>query len=70
MKQSDLLAIAIIDARLASARAAREVSLAKGRAECAAAAAALPSMRLAAIVAGVAIAAHIAVAVAYVISRA
>jgi hypothetical protein len=62
--------IAVIDARLAAARAARVVSLAKGRAVCAAAAAALPSMRLASRVAIVALAVHVAVAVAYVIARA
>jgi hypothetical protein len=62
--------LAVIDARLAALRAARVVSLAKGNAECAAAAAALPSMRLACRVALAALAVHIAVAVAYVIARA
>jgi len=62
--------IAAIDARLAAARAARVISLAKGRAECAAAEAALPSIRLAGRVALAMLAVHVAVAVAYVIARA
>jgi len=70
MKSDYSSRLAVIDARLAAARAARVVSLAKGRAECAAAAAALPSMRLASRVAIVALAVHVAVAVAFVVERA